>query len=266
MIRWAVDPVTLADPIARLRQTGEALPQSLRNEVLALGSSVIADLIQLAQNEAVKSESAPGKAWPLIHAVDLLIDLKAEVAIEPLLQILRTSTYNASVYNKISIRLPELGAAVVEPALGLAHDPDIDDAFFEALCCVLSDAGVRDERIFECLCRQFENAQVTGAGAFASYGDERALPLLRQAIEDFEPIWDSEFGMLELREFLDSYEHIAGTVPDDLLKHSSRLQDAWEIQFAERLSAKQPAVSNKIGRNEPCPCGSGKKYKKCCQA
>ena len=21
---------------------------------------------------------------------------------------------------------------------------------------------------------------------------------------------------------------------------------------------------NKIGRNEPCPCGSGKKYKKCC--
>ena len=25
-----------------------------------------------------------------------------------------------------------------------------------------------------------------------------------------------------------------------------------------------PAVSEKIGRNDPCPCGSGKKYKKCC--
>ncbi len=24
------------------------------------------------------------------------------------------------------------------------------------------------------------------------------------------------------------------------------------------------AVSNKVGRNEPCPCGSGKKYKNCC--
>lgn len=24
------------------------------------------------------------------------------------------------------------------------------------------------------------------------------------------------------------------------------------------------AVSNKVGRNSPCPCGSGKKYKKCC--
>jgi len=21
---------------------------------------------------------------------------------------------------------------------------------------------------------------------------------------------------------------------------------------------------NKLGRNDPCPCGSGKKYKKCC--
>ena len=21
---------------------------------------------------------------------------------------------------------------------------------------------------------------------------------------------------------------------------------------------------NKVGRNDPCPCGSGKKYKKCC--
>ena len=24
------------------------------------------------------------------------------------------------------------------------------------------------------------------------------------------------------------------------------------------------AISNKVGRNDPCPCGSGKKYKKCC--
>jgi uncharacterized protein len=25
-----------------------------------------------------------------------------------------------------------------------------------------------------------------------------------------------------------------------------------------------PSSSAKIGRNDPCPCGSGKKYKKCC--
>lgn len=27
-----------------------------------------------------------------------------------------------------------------------------------------------------------------------------------------------------------------------------------------------PFVPKKIGRNDPCPCGSGKKYKKCCGA
>lgn len=26
----------------------------------------------------------------------------------------------------------------------------------------------------------------------------------------------------------------------------------------------QPRTEPKVGRNEPCPCGSGKKYKYCC--
>ena len=28
----------------------------------------------------------------------------------------------------------------------------------------------------------------------------------------------------------------------------------------------EPVASSKVGRNDPCPCGSGKKYKKCCGA
>ena len=27
---------------------------------------------------------------------------------------------------------------------------------------------------------------------------------------------------------------------------------------------KRQVKSNKVGRNDPCPCGSGKKYKQCC--
>jgi len=30
------------------------------------------------------------------------------------------------------------------------------------------------------------------------------------------------------------------------------------------LNQPKPVRSVKIGRNDPCPCGSGKKYKKCC--
>ena len=34
--------------------------------------------------------------------------------------------------------------------------------------------------------------------------------------------------------------------------------------FETAAPKQQPAVSSKIGRNDLCPCGSGKKYKKCC--
>jgi hypothetical protein len=39
-------------------------------------------------------------------------------------------------------------------------------------------------------------------------------------------------------------------------------------KYAEVAAGKPKPVRNKatkLGRNDPCPCGSGKKYKKCCQ-
>jgi len=35
-------------------------------------------------------------------------------------------------------------------------------------------------------------------------------------------------------------------------------------EITKRFRQSKMAVSNKVGRNDPCPCGSGKKYKKCC--
>ena len=32
----------------------------------------------------------------------------------------------------------------------------------------------------------------------------------------------------------------------------------------KRKVPEAPAPKAKVGRNEPCPCGSGKKYKHCC--
>lgn len=37
-----------------------------------------------------------------------------------------------------------------------------------------------------------------------------------------------------------------------------------ENKYSEESAKKQPVRSSKIGRNDLCPCGSGKKYKKCC--
>ena len=46
---------------------------------------------------------------------------------------------------------------------------------------------------------------------------------------------------------------------DDTVHAANRYWTAWR-----RESMAAAVASPKIGRNEPCPCGSGKKYKKCC--
>ncbi|MCL2761377.1 MAG: YchJ family protein [Desulfuromonadales bacterium] len=43
-----------------------------------------------------------------------------------------------------------------------------------------------------------------------------------------------------------------------------RKKDGEWFLVEGKLVGAMPATSNKIGRNEPCPCGSGLKYKKCC--
>lgn len=45
---------------------------------------------------------------------------------------------------------------------------------------------------------------------------------------------------------------------------SFQMPSVEEIDFVKQAQGQQtPVVSQKIGRNSPCPCGSGKKYKKC---
>jgi uncharacterized protein YchJ len=35
---------------------------------------------------------------------------------------------------------------------------------------------------------------------------------------------------------------------------------------ATRAACRSPVAAPRAGRNEPCPCGSGKKFKRCCGA
>ena len=45
-----------------------------------------------------------------------------------------------------------------------------------------------------------------------------------------------------------------------------REEGRWVCAGGEMDPKGPPRQVTKIGRNEPCPCGSGKKYKKCCGA
>lgn len=73
---------------------------------------------------------------------------------------------------------------------------------------------------------------------------------------------DDEHGMVE---FIAKY-----AVEGQLFAHHEKatfdkVDGTWFYTDGEMIKRK-PVVreGRKVGRNEPCPCGSGKKYKKCC--
>jgi preprotein translocase subunit SecA len=88
------------------------------------------------------------------------------------------------------------------------------------------------------------------------------------------------------KESFETFQQMMNTIEEETLRYLYLLQPVEEqerVQEIERRQRKQDLVLSlsgsetapegpkpvirgpKIGRNEPCPCGSGKKYKKCCE-
>ena len=48
-------------------------------------------------------------------------------------------------------------------------------------------------------------------------------------------------------------------------ENTTQFGAAQKNENGEAPAPQKPIINdNKVGRNDPCPCGSGKKYKKCC--
>lgn len=50
------------------------------------------------------------------------------------------------------------------------------------------------------------------------------------------------------------------------IAHFRRVDGQWLYDYSEINPKSAPVRVQSVGRNDPCPCGSGKKYKKCCGA
>ncbi len=63
----------------------------------------------------------------------------------------------------------------------------------------------------------------------------------------------------------DTVRQILSVVPRPQATERVQVAKPTSEGFAgDKSIVRKPAVSKKVGRNDPCPCGSGKKYKKCC--
>jgi len=67
-------------------------------------------------------------------------------------------------------------------------------------------------------------------------------------------------ALIMFKELLENYEKM---VVESILHASINQRPATQIQ-AVAENRNTGGVKDEIGRNDPCPCGSGKKYKKCC--
>lgn len=77
------------------------------------------------------------------------------------------------------------------------------------------------------------------------------------------------------KEGFEMFEEMNEIIKEDTVKYLFHMEKVEQIvneapkdmyfNNGEEAPKKKPVVNkNKIGRNDPCPCGSGKKYKKCC--
>ncbi|MBC7344714.1 MAG: SEC-C domain-containing protein, partial [Clostridia bacterium] len=103
-----------------------------------------------------------------------------------------------------------------------------------------------------------------------------AMDQLRQGIGlraygQRDPLVEYKFEAFQM------FTDMIASIQEDVLRYLFRVQvvqsepaarTRWVVEnrYAEEHKGQPVRAGKKVGRNEPCPCGSGKKYKKCCGA
>lgn len=249
--------------VARLTKVhGGKLPRAIRVEVLAHGQRAVPPLLDLL---------AAGPPLAAAHAGTLLGALRAPEAIGPLLAALPDNDGAAA-------GLAAMGTIALEPvleALGRAgSQPER-----ERLLNVLAGAGVRDERIAAALVEGLERSPRTTASIAARYGDPQVIDRLEALFHATTPtdqdtaeqvielgvaiVAAGRFGDAHLDKMNAAYEALGQALKalrgGDDHEHVEEGEDDGDDDGDDLADADGPEP----GRNEPCWCGSGRKFKRC---
>ena len=136
------------------------------------------------------------------------------------------------------------------------------------------DKGLYAVPFYETFCHIFENKDsVENAKQCIEYF------LANESVPNtiLERVYNKYSNFMEIvNEFMESsytYEELIQKYKSDYLNHtlyssatvlfcSNAFSEVFDIISTPKPET--PAVTQKVGRNDPCPCGSGKKYKNCC--
>lgn len=249
-------------------------------------------------------ECGEGEWWAKLHAVHILGAVPGRAAAEALLAVMRAmQTYPnddlwdwlASYWAALFRNKREYAAAGLS---AVAFDTAADwYPRFHAMECLLEAAHAAGpqpldamlDRIAEIVADERDDDTLRGllGNALLDFPRLRHRPLLEAMAREYERTmtWGMPFTAEDVEhdyargkdrpgwerpgDFLDFYK------PAAILARQSRWleedertdsRDEWSDGDFDWEPLKEPYVraAPKPGRNDPCPCGSGKKYKKCC--
>jgi hypothetical protein len=297
-----VTPPETESLIQQLYEGEQALTPDLVERFHAQRETVVLALRSLLHDGALHDTDGPGQGWVPIHAARLLGELRAEEAVDDLMDVLAESRSNEIIRQATLEALEQIGPAALPAALDFLRWSQRTGLQGE-VAGLIGLIGKEDERAYPALKTFYEQTDWDGArtlavSALTLLGDQRAIPLLRPALKerDLQPSDVATLAMAlgELgvnieqepaleramrRIPLPSPEQLEPRLIEDNEGQVHRMrQDAQgrhlcpycgmplaeESGSLEHVHPMPVPPGKKVGRNDPCPCGSGKKYKHCC--
>ncbi len=267
------------DPVGRLLAIGEAGsydPAKWRDYVaeFGLGREHVAALACMVCDVALsRTDTDSSEVWAPMHAWRALGQLGVQEAVAPLLGFLRTSEDDEAVSEELPVVFGMIGPAAVphiaaflsdrsnppSPAAtamaGLreivARHPECRDDCVDILARVLEPHAASDPVVNGfAVWTLIDLAAVEAIDVMRDAFRRRAVDL--SLVGDEEDV-EIALGLRKRRTTPAPNYHIG---PPGWLDQPH----AGGIQPGTRVLPQD----GKVGRNDPCPCGSGKKYKKCC--
>lgn len=260
-------------------------------------------LRKLLQDGKHWRSSGPGDGWSPIHAIHILPLIKNNESFELLLDIIRYHEDDLSdwVTEDVTSLLVAFGEEFIEPIKEFTNDETLEtfvrSAAASALAALAKKFPLHQDDIKQHLTKLLKTTQDgTFAGLvaddLASFHDPSVMPDIHTAFEDgiiddpfvkedeLEDVINGVFSDMDAADFIRNTEDPLNHFSRENIEHLHKINfeegDEDDDEFEDEIDSvlkddySEPAMKEikskekKIGRNDPCPCGSGKKYKKCC--